>query len=85
MSNPFTSHPHTVSETYFQHLAFALKFGIKMTLGGIAAIIHAAAPFLFVSTAGRICDELQAMRVQTAARQKNMRSVSDNVSSGTSS
>jgi hypothetical protein len=84
MSNPFTAHPHAVNETYFQHLAFALKFGIKMTFGGMAAIVHAAFPFLFVKTAGRICDALQAMRAQSAARQKNMPQISDNASTGTS-
>ena len=74
MSNPFTAHPHSVHETYFQHLAFALKFGIKMTLGGLAAMVHAAFPFLFVATAGRVCDALQAMRAQSIQRTKQIKS-----------
>ena len=70
MSNPFTAHPNSVNETYWQHFAFALKFGSKMTLGGIAALLHAIFPFLFVTTAGRLCDELQHMRQNSPGRRK---------------
>ena len=71
MSNPFTAHPNSVNETYWQHFAFALKFGLKMTSGGIAALLHAMLPFLFVTTAGRICDELQHMRQNSPGRKKS--------------
>ena len=71
MSNPFTAHPNSVNETYWQHFAFALKFGFKMTLGGLAALMHAIFPFLFVITAGRICDELQHMRQNSPGRKKS--------------
>ena len=70
MSNPFTAHPTSVNETYWQHLAFALRFGIKMTLGGVAAMLHAIFPFLFVATAGRLCDELQELRQNSPGRKK---------------
>ncbi|MBI3716657.1 MAG: hypothetical protein HY255_11755 [Betaproteobacteria bacterium] len=73
MNNPFTTHPASVNETYFEHFGFALSFGLKMTLGGLAAMVHAVLPFLFVTTAGRINDELQAMRLQTPGRQKQAR------------
>jgi hypothetical protein len=70
MINPFTAHPNSVNETYWQHLGFALRFGYKMTIGGIAALLHAIFPFLFVTTAGRLCDELQAMRQNSPGRKK---------------
>ena len=70
MSNPFTAHPTSVNETYWQHLAFALRFGTKMTLGGVAAMLHAIFPFLFVATAGRLCDELQELRQNSPGRKK---------------
>jgi hypothetical protein len=70
MKNPFTAHPHSVNETYMEHLGFALLFGAKMAWGGIAAVIHAIFPFLFVSTAGRLNDELQAMRQNSPGRKK---------------
>lgn len=73
MSNPFTAHPRAVNETYGAHFLFALRFGFKMTLGGLAALAHAVFPFLFVATSSRICDELQAMRAQSAARAKKIK------------
>jgi Family of unknown function (DUF6356) len=73
MANPFTTHPRAVGEGYFEHLGFALRFGLKMTLGGITAVVHAVFPFLFTTTAGRINDELQAMRLQSPGRLKRER------------
>ena len=70
MSNPFTAHPTSVNETYREHLAFALRFGIKMAVGGIAAMLHAIFPFVFVRTAGELCDELQEMRKNSPGRKK---------------
>lgn len=70
MNNPFTAHPHAVNETYGEHLGFALRFGLKMTWGGIAAMIHAVFPFLFVATAGKVNDELQVMRQNSPGRKK---------------
>jgi hypothetical protein len=68
MTNPFTEHPRSVNESYAQHFRFAWKFGAKMTLGGLAALVHAVFPFLFVSTSSRINEELQAMRQNSPGR-----------------
>ena len=68
MTNPFTAHPASVGETYGQHLRFALRFGARMTLGGVAAIVHAFLPFLFQTTASRINDALVAMRAASRGR-----------------
>lgn len=73
MANPFTAHPRAVNETYAEHLGFALRFGMKMLAGGLAAVIHAVLPFLFVTTAGRINDELQQMRQNSPGRRKAAR------------
>ncbi len=64
--NPFTAHPASVGETYGQHFRFALGVGVRMTFGGFAAMIHAVFPFLFVTTASRILDELNALRSRSA-------------------
>ena len=64
--NPFTAHPASVGETYGEHCRFALGFGARMLLGGIAAMIHAVLPFLFVTSAGRTLDELNALRSRGA-------------------
>ena len=73
MTNPFTAHPHAVGESYLEHCGFALRFGCKMAAGAAAAIIHAFLPFLFSGTAGRISDELQAMRQRSPGRLKQAR------------
>jgi hypothetical protein len=68
MRNPFTAHPNDVGETYVQHAVFAMRYGAKMTLGGIAALAHGLFPFLFRTTASRITDELA--RTLEEARRK---------------
>ena len=54
----FTSHPATVGETYFGHLAFAAWFSSRLFLAGGAALVHALLPFLFETTASRIVRQL---------------------------
>lgn len=68
MANPFTAHPASVGETYSEHLRFALQVGARMMLGGLAATIHALFPFLFITTASRALETLDAMRDRAAWR-----------------
>jgi hypothetical protein len=68
MPNPFTAHPHSVGETYGGHFRFALAFGARMTLGGLAAAVHAVFPFLFITTASNALDRLNALRDASARR-----------------
>jgi len=70
MSNPFTDHPRAVGETYLEHGCFACKYGLKMTLGGIAALLHGVFPFLFQTTGSRITRELNATLDAARARAK---------------
>jgi hypothetical protein len=70
MKNPFTQHPREVGESYLQHAAFACRYGVKMTLGGIAALLHGFLPFLFKTTGSRITRELNATLEASAARQQ---------------
>lgn len=46
----FTQHPASVGESYGAHLVVAASFGVRMILGGLACLIHAVLPFLFVRT-----------------------------------
>jgi len=70
MSNPFTAHPQSVNETYWENFALVLRFGIKMTLGGFVEFLHAIFPFMFVATACKLCDELQHTRLNSPGRLK---------------
>jgi hypothetical protein len=68
MRNPFTAHPRDVGETYGEHCLFACRYGVKMTLGGIAALVHGLFPFLFQKTGSRITRELAETLERSAAR-----------------
>ena len=46
----FTEHPASVGESYAEHLVTASGFGLRMVLAGLACIVHALLPFLFVKT-----------------------------------
>ena len=54
----FTEHPESVGETYTEHLVRAVGFGTRMVLAGIACLVHAVLPFLFVRTGSRAIAEL---------------------------
>lgn len=54
----FTSHPASVDESYFEHMAFAGKFSGRLFLAAFAALIHAVLPFLCETTASRIVRQL---------------------------
>lgn len=73
MRNPFTAHPRDVGETYLEHGLFACRYGAKMTLGGLAALIHGVLPFLFTTTGSRITRELNATLEESSARARARR------------
>ena len=50
LMNPLTEHLTEVGETYTQHCMKAVGFGIAMVAGGLACLVHALFPFLFVTT-----------------------------------
>lgn len=60
MHKLFTEHPGSVGETYSEHLAHASYFGGRMIMAGLACMLHALLPFLFVSTGSQAIEELNA-------------------------
>ena len=46
----FTEHPASVGESYGEHLLVAGRFGGRLLLAGLACLVHALLPFLFVKT-----------------------------------
>jgi hypothetical protein len=46
----FVEHPRSVGESYFQHMASATSFGVRMVAAGFACLLHGLLPFLFVRT-----------------------------------
>ncbi len=56
--NLFTSHPHSLGETYGQHFRYAMLTGLKITFAGLACIIHSIFPFMFITTASDSLKEI---------------------------
>jgi hypothetical protein len=65
-ANPFTEHPAAAGETYLGHLRTAAGFGFQMVFAGLACLVHALLPFLFVRTGSdcicRLHERMQARR-----------------------
>ena len=60
MKSLFLTHPHSVDESYFEHMAFAGRFSGKLFLAAFAALVHAVLPFMFEKTASRMIAEMYA-------------------------
>ena len=56
----FIDHPESVDESYFEHMAFALRFAGLLLLAGGAALVHAIIPAACEKTASRIIAKLYA-------------------------
>ncbi|MFM7403604.1 MAG: DUF6356 family protein [Erythrobacter sp.] len=56
----FIAHPRAIGESYGQHARTALSFGWRMVVGGLACMLHAVVPGLFVKTASRTVVQLDA-------------------------
>jgi len=63
-----TEHPASVGETYTQHLASATGFSLRMIAAGLACLIHALLPFLFVKTGSNAIVALHDRMVLNRAR-----------------
>ena len=61
MDNILTRHLREVDERYFEHMAFAMRFGVLGLISGAAAVVHALFPFLFVTTSSRAYQRMAAM------------------------
>jgi hypothetical protein len=56
----FTDHPRSIGETYSEHARTAFSFGWRMAVGGLACMVHAIVPGVFVKTASRTVVQLDA-------------------------
>ena len=63
----FTEHPESVGETYGEHMVRASCFGGRMVVAGLACMVHALLPFIFVHSGSQAIDELHA-RMQATRR-----------------
>jgi hypothetical protein len=61
----FLVHPRSLGESYWEHQRHALEFGTLMVGAGIACLIHALVPALFVKTASQTIAHLHDRLVRT--------------------
>ncbi len=70
LSKPFTEHPASVGESYFEHFKVAMGFSKCLAGAAGAAFVHALVPSLCQKTAsGKICELHEKMT--TGARAAN--------------
>ncbi|MEM7077175.1 MAG: DUF6356 family protein [Pseudomonadota bacterium] len=60
LANLFTDHPHSVGESYFQHLRSALGFAGQFALCALQCGVHAVLPFCFTRSASARLQRLTA-------------------------
>ena len=60
MKTLFLTHPQSVDESYFEHMAFAGKFAGLLFLAGFCAMVHAILPFMFEKTASGMIARMYA-------------------------
>ena len=63
----FTEHPASVEESYGEHMANASYFGVRMLGAGLACLVHAVFPFLFVTTGS---DTIRGLHGRMSARRE---------------
>ena len=68
VDNPFTKHPYSVGETYFEHMKKAIKYGLRIQLISLMIFVHATFLFLFENDAG---DEIEKINKELQDRRKN--------------
>lgn len=56
----FLDHPHSVDESYAEHMGFALRFAGLLFLAGGAALVHALIPALCKTTASGLIRKMYA-------------------------
>ncbi|HEX7760750.1 MAG TPA: DUF6356 family protein [Caulobacteraceae bacterium] len=67
MLDRFTHHPHSVGETYGEHLVAASRFAFVLLGAGLACLVHGLLPFLFEQTASGAVQRLNARMIARRA------------------
>jgi len=70
-ANPFTAHPAAAGESYLAHLRTAAGFGFQLLFAGLACLVHALLPFLFVRTGS---DCISRLHERMSARRRRVES-----------
>ena len=69
LKNLFTEHPGSMGESYLTHCRVAIGFALQFLVAGIACLIHAVLPIVFVRTGSRRLARLNQLMSQHARKQ----------------
>jgi hypothetical protein len=75
--NIMWKHLEDINETYFEHMRFAERCGLRMMLAGFACVLHGIFPGIFVTTAS---DALKKLDAEIYQRKQKAKSSSSDVS-----
>ncbi|MDP9198628.1 MAG: DUF6356 family protein [Pseudomonadota bacterium] len=64
----FSDHPASVNESYGQHFATAMGFGLRMIWGGLVCMVHAIVPGLCCTKASEMISELHDRMITNRKR-----------------
>jgi hypothetical protein len=64
----FLDHPATVNETYGQHFASAMGFGLRMIWGGLVCFVHALIPGICCTKASEMIGDLHDRMITNRRR-----------------
>ena len=59
-----TSHLREINKSYFVHFKDAFYYGLRLLIGGLAAIIHAIFPFILTSLASDTVNDLHKINAK---------------------
>jgi hypothetical protein len=68
LSRLFTDHPASVNESYWQHFASAMSFGLRMIWGGLVCMVHAFVPGFCCTKASEMIGELHDRMITNRKR-----------------
>ncbi|MGD8832955.1 MAG: DUF6356 family protein [Pseudomonadales bacterium] len=63
----FKDHPRAIGESYGEHAGHAVYIGVRMIGAGVACLVHALLPGLFVRTASETVDDIQDLMTRRSA------------------
>lgn len=67
----FRDHPHEIAETYREHGVYAIYIAFRLIFSGLACLIHALVPGLFVHTASRAVRDIDALMARRGSAAQN--------------
>ena len=73
VGNPFTKHPNSVGETWWQHFKFSTEIGIRLYLSGLYFLLHATFPFIELHKKYNLMDTSKWLNSKNKNREKQKR------------